>query len=58
MSDVILLSGAEAELIGSTLVDAGSEGVEVKVWIDPLDHAFKVKLANRTWSPPMGTVAR
>ncbi len=28
----------------------------LRVWIDPLDKAFKVKAGNGTWSPPFGEI--
>lgn len=37
------------------LLTAGIQGHQrIAVWIDPIDHAFKVKIGNGTWSPPMG----
>jgi hypothetical protein len=53
---VIRLSRAETVELADEINAAVRHRADVRVWVDPLDGAFKVKLNNGTWSPPLGTV--
>lgn len=54
IGDVVAISPGEAhETID--LLNAGIRSHQrIAVWVDPIDRAFKVKIGNGTWSPPMG----
>ena len=53
---VIELDYADVARLADTLSTALKHHYRVTVWVDPLDQAFKIKLENLAWSPPMGTV--
>lgn len=56
---VIRLSRKEAAIVRDVLAAAVEDRDEVTVWVDPIDRAFKIKVAGplAVWSPPMGTPA-
>lgn len=50
---IIKLDETQAIVIGMALQEAHYEAL---VAFDPIDNAFKVKIDNGRWSPPMGII--
>jgi hypothetical protein len=58
-SPVVAVTGRELEMLLNLFKELATRPYVppvVRMWIDPIDKAFKVKAGNGTWSPPFGEI--
>ncbi len=54
--DVVAIRGTSIHFLLGMFRSNDDVPAVIRVWIDPLDKAAKVKIGSGTWSPPLGEI--